>query len=153
MEAVVELRGELLGRHPDAGHQVGPAHVAEEQRIAREDRHGVDRVLLEVVHQHADALGRVAGGLEEREAHGPELDPVAVARRDVGVLGAGRGPDVDPRSGGLRELEVPGDEVGVEVREDHVADLHAEPGRLLEVLRDVALRVHHHRRARALVGQ
>src|SRR5438309_687089 len=52
----------------------------------------------------------------------------------------------------VAQLEVAGDEVRVKVREEHMADPAPEPVSVLEVLRDVALRVDHGRLAALLVG-
>ena len=81
----------------------------------------------------------------------PELDGVAVAERRELVLGPRAGAEVDGRARAVAQLQVPGHEVGVEVREQHVADPHAEPAGVAQVLVDVALRVDDRRRPAALI--
>ncbi len=57
------------------------------------------------------------------------------------VFGFGQAAVSDPRSGGGGELEVAGDEVGVEVGVDHPGDGQVIRGRVGEVFGDVAARV------------
>src|SRR5690606_6640608 len=90
-------------------------------------------------------LGGVPRGLPELE-HDPRLgvaegDPVAGAHPPDREPGLRRGAVDDLRARGLGQLEVPGEEVGVEVRLDHVADLEALGGGVVQVLLDVAARV------------
>ena len=68
------------------------------------------------------------------------------------VLGLGPRAEVDRRARAVAQLEVAGEEVGVEVRQDDVLDPAAEPLGVREVLVDVALRVDHGGDAAALVG-
>src|SRR3989304_6012708 len=94
----------------------------------------------------ARAAGPPASGVARRpgrlEAHVAELEPGAVGERREGVLGPRAGAQVDARAGAVAQLEVAGDEVGVEVREDRVLDAQAQGLGVGEVLIDVALRVH-----------
>ena len=52
----------------------------------------------------------------------------------------------------VAQLEMAGDEVRVEVGQEHVGDPAAERVRVLDVLLDVALRIDDHGRAARLVG-
>ena len=81
----------------------------------------------------------------------PSSDPVAVGERDDRELGpARRGtPVADGRPGPLGELEVPGQEVGMEVGLQDLHDRETVLGGVGEVRVDVALRVHDHRPSRA----
>ena len=63
-----------------------------------------------------------------------------------------RGAEIDRRAGAIAQLEVTGDEVGVEVREEDVRDPQAVLGGEREVLIDVALRIDDGRRVRLLVA-
>ncbi len=58
-----------------------------------------------------------------------------------GVLGRGGSAEVDGGVAAIAELEMAGDEVGMEVREEDVADVQAESVSVVDVLLDVALRV------------
>jgi len=59
---------------------------------------------------------------------------------------------VDRRALDVAQLEMAGDEVRVEVRQEHVADPAAERVRGVDVLVDVALRIDHGRLAALLIG-
>jgi hypothetical protein len=83
----------------------------------------------------------VTGGLEDLETHAGEVKRVAVFHGDEGVLGDGAAAEMDGGAAAIAELEVSGDEVGVEVREENVADLEAEFFGVVEILLDVALGV------------
>ena len=60
---------------------------------------------------------------------------------DERVLGLRLGAQVDGRAGPIAQLEVAGEEVGVQVRQEHVRDAQAVLAREREVLLDVALRI------------
>ena len=53
---------------------------------------------------------------------------------------------------GLAEFQVPRQKIGMQVREHDVLDAQAVFVRKLQVARDIALRVHHDRTVRRLVG-
>jgi len=40
VQRVVEAAGQGVGGEPDRGHQIGPAHIADEQRVAGQHPHG-----------------------------------------------------------------------------------------------------------------
>ncbi len=132
------------------GEQVGTTHVADEQGVA--GQHAVrDRVVGVLEDQDADGLGGVARGRHDLQHDLAEHDALAVGQRPAGVLGRGALAVADPRPGRGRELEVPGQEVGVEVGVDHAHDLQAVLGGVRQVLRHVAPRVHDHRLPGGLV--
>jgi hypothetical protein len=64
-----------------------------------------------------------------------------LAHRLEGELRLGLGAHVDPRARALAQLEVPREEVGVAVGEEHVADRRADHARLLQIHVDVAPRI------------
>ena len=66
---------------------------------------------------------------------------VAVAHRAMRELGIRRRAKHDLRAGALRQLAMPADEVGVQVRLDDVADAQAALVGRVDVLLDVALRI------------
>jgi len=96
--------------------------------------------------------GECPGGLEHREAHLAELHRVAVRHRRERILGPGPRAEMDRGALALAKLEVAGNEVGVEMRQEHVTDPAAEPAGVVEVLLDVALWVDHGRGSTRLVG-
>ena len=86
-------------------------------------------------------LGRVPGGVPELERHLAQGVALAVVDTCELELGLGdRGVD-DLRAGRLRQFQVPGQEVGVEVGLDDQFDGEAELLGVGEVLGHVALRV------------
>ena len=133
VEAVVELPGQRLGREAGRRDEVGPAHVADEEGVAGEDR---DRP-VPIDDEQRDALRRVSRRLEDAQAYAAERDLVAVAGGHVGEGGPGPVPDDDRRARAAGQLPVARHEVGVDVRLDDVADLEAVPRRRLQVGVDV----------------
>jgi hypothetical protein len=77
LHAVVEHAAKLVRLQAQGGQQVGPADVADEQRVA--GQHSVrDRVAGMLVHQDADGFRGVAGGLDDFEHDLAQGDAVAV---------------------------------------------------------------------------
>jgi hypothetical protein len=147
----VEERAKV-GRGPaERRAQVRTADVADEQRVARQ--HGVRRgaVLREVVDEQRDRLRGVPGRFERREPYAAELHAVAIVKRRERVLGPRNRAQVDGGACAVAQLEMAGDEVRVEVREEDVRNAEAVPGGEFKVLADVALRIDDGSRARLLV--
>ena len=142
VERGVQLAGETVSSETNGPEQVGPSDVADEQRVTCE--HPI-RQAAPVVDHDADGLWRVARGLHDLEHDLPELDGVAVADGDDVVSHTAlRRVAVDDDGPGLRrELEMAGEEVGVEVRLDDVGDREALLVRISDIPGDVALRVNH----------
>ena len=107
---------------------------------------------IEIEHEQRDGLGREAGRLERFNAHAAEDDRVVIAQGDVRVLGPGFGAETDPRTGPIAELEMPCQEVGVQVGQEHVRDVQPVFAGEHQILLHVALRVDDRRRARSLVA-
>ena len=139
LHGVVEHPAELIGGDADGGEKVGAADVPDEEGVARE--HAARRVVVSVlVDEDADRLRGVTGGLHDLERHAAEADALAVAQRADLELGLG-GAVADPGARLAGELEVAGEEVGVEVRVDDPDDRQTARRRVVEVLRDVTARV------------
>ena len=68
--------------------------------------------------------------------------PIALKR----VLGVGLGAEADGRAGAIAQFQMAGQEVGVQVGEEHVRDVQVLLARERQVLLDVALRVDDYRR-------
>ena len=83
----------------------------------------------------------MAGGFEDLKTQSGEVEGVAVVHRHEGVLGFCAGAEMDGCAALVAQLEMAGNEVGVEVREEDVANLEAEFFSVRYVLMDVALRV------------
>ena len=73
-------------------------------------------------------------------------------KRRERILRLGRRAQIDGGAGAVAQLEMPGDEVGVEVRQEDVRDPQAVLGGKGEILVDVALRIDDGRRVRSLVA-
>ncbi len=83
----------------------------------------------------------MAGCFENLQAEVREVESIAVLRRLEGVLRLRARAEVDGGAAAVAEFEVAGDEVGVKVGEEDVADFEPELRGVGEVLVDVALRV------------
>ena len=126
--------GEVVGGPSDRGEQVRAADVADEQGVAGEHapRRRVVRVLPD---DDRDRLGRVARGVTDLERDVAEREALPVGEPVDGEVGAGFVAVGDDRAGRRGELEVAGEEVGVEVGLDHPLDAQAERVGVGEVLR------------------
>ena len=92
------------------------------------------------------------GRFQGLEPYPPELDDVAVVQGRERILGAGGCAEIDGGAGAVAQLEMPGEEIRVKVREEDVRDAQAVLRREREVLLDVALRVDDRRSLRLLVA-
>ena len=112
------------------GGEVGPGHVADEQRVAREQRRRP--AAARAVGDHVgDVLGPMTGCRDRFHAHVAERDRVAVAERLVRERGAGAGGHEQRCPGRGDYPAAPGHVVGVRVRLQHARD--AQPVRRGEV--------------------
>ncbi len=152
VERVVEMAAEFLGGPAEGGAEVGAADVADEEGVAGEDGVGFVGALLEVEDEDGDGFDGVAGGFEDLEAEAGEVEGVAVFHGDEFVLGLGLGAEADVGAAAVAEFEMAGEEVGVEVSEEDVADLYAELVGVVDVLLDVALRIDDDGGAAGFVG-
>ena len=94
----------------------------------------------------------MARRLERLQPHASELDGIAVVEGNKWVLGLCRSTQVDLRADAIAKLEVTGDEIRMEVREEDVLDLEAMLGGKRQVLIDVTLRIDDRCRVRFLVA-
>ncbi len=150
MQRSVQIARQRVWRDTRRAQEIGAAHVADEHGVAGEHavRHGVVRSLA---HDDADRLGRVPRRRQHLEGDIPQMQLLPVAETidreiDVGALAV--------RDRGARlgcELEVPAEEIGVDVRLDHALDAQAVSVGVVEVDLHVAPRIDDHRTARSLV--
>ena len=120
VQGAVEVAGEAVGGAADGGEQVGPADVADEQRVAGE--HGPRLGVGVLADDDRDRLGRVARGVADLQGDLAERQPLAVGERVDREVGAGHVAVGDGGAGRLGQLEVAGEEVGVEVGLDDPLD-------------------------------
>jgi hypothetical protein len=118
----VEQPRELLRAEPTRREQIGTADVADEQGVTGE--HCVRGRVVDVrIDDDADRLGRVAGRGQDVQRDVAEREPFAPCEKFDRKRDAGRGGAIgDVRTRLLRELEVAGQEVGVEVGLDDAFD-------------------------------
>ena len=142
--------GQVIGGPSDRGEQVRAADVADEQGVAGEHapRRRIVRVLPD---DDRDRFGRVARGVTDLERDVAEGEALPVGESVDGEVGAGFVAVGDDRTGRRGELEVTGEEVGVEVGLDHPLDAQTQRVGVGQVLRDVTLRVDDDRASGGLV--
>src|SRR5690242_19840915 len=140
MQAVVEHGGKLL--RGMIGREIGPAYVTDEQRIPGKHGERVRR-FLRVGDQNGDAFRRMAWRFKKAQNAIAEAKLVAIPDGRVGEFDVATGAEVDPGAGDGRELAMPGDEVGMQVRLDDVLDGELVAKGVFDVDAGVALRVDH----------
>ena len=86
------------------------------------------------------------------QAHAPEFENVAMAHRSERVPGFGHCAKINPCAHPIAQLQMPCDEIGVEMRQKYVLDRKRMPGGKRGVLVRVALRINDSRSARLLVS-
>ncbi len=82
---------------------------------------------------------------ERRDADAAEIDGVLILHGDMRVLRRCLGAKTDDRPRAIAQLQVSGEEVGVQVRQEDMRDPQLVLAREGEILLDIALRVHHDR--------
>jgi hypothetical protein len=92
------------------------------------------------------------GCVADLEGDPAQLEALTVSERLHREVGCGDVAVGDGGPGRVSQLEVAGQEVGVEVGLDDSLDLQVECGRIFEVAADVALRVDDHRSSGGLVS-
>src|SRR5262245_1223624 len=140
MQTVVEHSGHLLRRETFRVDQVRSPDVADEERVAGQDFLRLIRG-LGVDDQNGDAFGRVARGLHDAENDIADPELVAVFGGRAINSRAGFTPEDDLRPSALGKLAMAADEIGVQMRLDHVSDLKPFGFGFVDVLLDVALRI------------
>ena len=98
-------------------------------------------MLVSVRDHHADAFGSVAGSFEDANGGLAKFQFETVGDGDVREGGSGLRAHVDGRAGTGGEFTVAGDEVGVEMAFENVADGHAVIGGGFQIEFDVTLRI------------
>ena len=150
-QGVVQVARQLGGTGTLGSRQIRPPDVADEQGVAGQHAVG-DLVTGALVHHEADRLWRVPRRGPYLHLHLTQADALTVGQpfdRELRLCLRSEA-DAGPRC--LGELEMPGEEVSVEVGLDDPLDL--EPGGfgVGEITRDVPLWVDHHRPTGRLVA-
>lgn len=97
--------------------------------------------MVEIVNEQGNGFGRVTGSFEGEDADAAEFERRAVIERSEFVLCLGFRAEVDGGADAVAELQMSGDEVGVEMREEYMLDLEIVLGRELDIAANVALRI------------
>jgi hypothetical protein len=146
VHAVVELLGEpKLGAGAE---EVGAADAPREERVAGEHEPRL-RGATAVRHEDRQAVGRVAGGMQERHADVPHLVLLVVLDGDVRKLDRRRAVHEDGGTGGGGQPARARDVVGLHVGLDDVGHPHGLLARGLQVRLDLELWIHHSARSGA----
>src|ERR1700722_19308763 len=138
MQIVVEhsrqLRGSIFFR------EVGTTHVPEEQGGAGQNGPRLGRLLF-IGDNQTDAFGCVSRGLENAERKPSNLQMESVVHRDMWKSRAGLRSDINLRAAARGQFAMTGDEIGVQVGLEDVADGNVLGFRSLKIDFDVTLRV------------
>ncbi len=137
MEAVVEPVGEFVR---SSGKEIGTADIADKQCVTREDRSRLPSA-RGVGDDVGHMLGSVARRLHHPQAQVFDHDLLALNDGFMGkaaVTGA-----VDGGTGGGGEVNVPGDEIRMQVRLQDMSDAQVHILRGLQVYVNVSPRVHY----------
>ena len=94
----------------------------------------------------------MARRFQHLQANASEFENVAIAKRSKRVRRFGRGAEIDRCAHAIAQLQMPGDKIGVEMRQEYVLDLERVLGGKGNVLIRVPLRVNDGRRACLLVS-
>ena len=103
---------------------------------------------VQVVNDDGDRLRRVARRFQYFQADASEFENVAIAKRSKRVRRFGRGAQIDCCAHAIAQFQMPGDKIGVEMRQEYVLDLERVLGGKRNVLIRVPLRVNDGCRAR-----
>jgi hypothetical protein len=94
----------------------------------------------------------VAGSFQGFDSNAAELDDGVIGERCDVVFGLGFRAEVDGGADAITELEMAGDEIGMEMGEEDMLDLEVLIGCEIEIVVDVSLRVDDGGDARGFIG-
>src|SRR4051812_50102862 len=103
-------------------------------------------VLLKVEDQDRNGLDRMARRLQDLEPHPRKIQAVAVLHGDEWVLRVRAGAEMNGGAAAITELQMPGNEVGMKMRQEYVPDMQAKIRGVVQVLLDISLRIDNHGR-------
>ena len=90
--------------------------------------------------------------LQYLQAQSRKIQRIAVLHRDKFVVGLGPRPKPNLRAAAIAQLQMPGKKVSMEVGEEDIANRHAEPLGVGQILLDIPLRINDDRSLAGLVG-
>jgi hypothetical protein len=110
------------------------------------------RIGVQVVNEDRDRLRRVTRSLEHLKPHPSKRYPLPVRQGRERILGVRTTAQVDPGALPVTQLEMPGDEVGVKMSQEHMPDPASQSVGVLDILVNITLRIHHRRDGAPLVS-
>src|SRR3984957_6562557 len=133
------MRAQILGCPPQRSAQVRPANVPNEHRVA--GKHGVrmGRVFLQTKYQEGDGLDGVARRFQYLQTQSGEVEHVPVPHRHECVFRLGACSEMNGCVAAVTQLQVPRNEVRMEVGQKDVTDPEAKLLSVRQVLMDIAL--------------
>ncbi|MBG9885157.1 hypothetical protein ABE10_00860 [Bacillus toyonensis] len=143
--------GELARICPDGHGQIRPADVSDEQRVPGE--HGAGLTSPGLVDEKTDGFPGMPWRLKDLDLQIAQTQPVAMCEPADRIVRLGLCAVADPRAGGLGDLQVPGEEVRVEVRVHHTDDSQVGFVCVVEVVRDVPSGIDEQSLTRPLVAE
>jgi hypothetical protein len=122
--------------------QVRTPDITDKKRIPGQDFLGLlgHRVIND---RYGNALRRVSGRFEDAQRDVAETDLVTIVHGTVREGGAGAVAEHNVRPGACREFPMTAYKIGVQMRFNDVLDLETMGRSFLEILLDIALRIHH----------
>src|SRR5271156_6332835 len=114
---------EIVGGPSQRGSQVWPAYVADEQGVSSEHGVRVGWILLEIEDQDGDGLDGVARGFQDLQAQSGKVEGISIGHGHKGIFRFGASAQIDGGAAAVAEFKMAGDEVGVKVGQEDVADV------------------------------
>ena len=142
MQAFVHHCGHHLFRVALGAGQIGPADVANKERVAGQNLLWLIRN-FGINNLDADALGSVTGSFHNAQLRMTQCQLIAIANRQMWNRGSRFLAENDLRPSARRQLAVPTDKVGVQMCFDYVLNPESVGGSFVDILIDVALRIDH----------
>ena len=137
------MTAEFLRRPAQRRAQIGPPHIADEQRVPGQHRVRFVRVLRQIEHQNRDRFDRVSRSLQYLQTQSRKFERIAIFHGNERVLRPGLCSQPDLGAAAVAQLEMSGNEVGMEVSQKDVTNLRAQPLGVTQILLDIALRIDH----------
>ncbi len=95
----------------------------------------------------------MAGRFHYPQPESGKVERIAVFHRNEGVLRLGSRPEVDGCAATVTQFQMAGEEVGMKVCQEDVADLEAEFLGVGEIMLDIALRIYNDGRGTGFISQ
>jgi len=151
MDRVVQHCAELGCGPAERRAEIRSSHVADEQRVARQNRHGI-AARRSVVDEQRNRFDRMPRRFENLDPDRSEIDRGAIPDGLEFIFGNRLPAEADGGAHAVAQFEMTRDEIGVKVRQEDVHDAEVVIRRKRQVLIDVTLRIDDGGRAAFFVG-